>query len=122
MPIYARTIFRRKIWDRVRLRNNQNFDEIFYGGMTRLKNTNLDVLVQLQHTGNILRSENMGQSLFNKYSKFSKFYEILYCGMTRFRNIKLGVFRQYQNTKTILKTKKMGQNRLRNFLNSKNFN
>ena len=99
-----------------------NFSEIFYCGMTRLRNMILGVFIQLQHTRNILRSENMGQSLFNKYSKFSKFYEILYCGMTRFRNIKLGVFRQYQNTKTILKTKKMGQNRLRNFLNSKIFN
>ena len=28
----------------------QNYDEIFYCGMTRLKNTNLDVFIQFQYT------------------------------------------------------------------------
>ena len=88
----------------------QSFDENFYCGMTRLRNTNLYVFIQCQHTRTILRNANMGQSLFKKYSNFQKFDEILYCGMTRFRNVKLGVFRQYQNTKIILKKKNMGQN------------
>ena len=78
-----------------------SFDETFYCGMTSLRNTNLDVFMQCQHTRAILRNENMGQSLFKKYLKFQKFDEIIYCRMTRFRNAKLSVFRQYQNTKTI---------------------
>ena len=73
--------------------------------MTRLRRTNLSVLLQFQCTKTILRNKNMGQSLFKKHSKFQKFDEILHCGMSRFRNIKLDVFRQYQNTKTILKRK-----------------
>ena len=63
----------------------QNFDEIFYCGLTSLRNTNLDVFIQCQYTRNILRNENMGQSLFKKHSKFQNFNEILNCGMTRFR-------------------------------------
>ena len=82
----------------------QNFDKIFYSSMNTFRNMNLDVFIQCQDTRIILRIENMGQSLFKKYSVFhQKFDEILYFGMTRFRNVKLGVFRQYQNTKTILK-------------------
>ena len=49
-----------------------NFSEIFYCGMTRLRNTNLDVFIQCQHTRTILSNENMRQSLFKKYSKFQK--------------------------------------------------
>ena len=60
-------------------RKFQNFDEIFYCGMNRLRNTSLDVFIQCQHTRTILRNENMGQSLFKKYSKFQKFDEILHC-------------------------------------------
>ena len=90
-----------------------SFNEMFYCGMTRLRNTNLGVFVQQKHTRNILRNEIMGQGLFKKYSKFQKFDEILYCGMTRFRNVKLGDFRHYQNTKTVLKKKNKGQNRLK---------
>ena len=47
----------------------------------------------------------MGQSLFNKYSKFQSFDEILYCRMTRFRNIKLDVFRQNYFKKVKYETK-----------------
>ena len=64
----------------------QNFDEIFYCGMTRLRNTNLDVFIQCQYTRTILRKKNMGQSLIKKHSKFLNFNEIFYCGMTRHRN------------------------------------
>ena len=91
-----------------------NFSEIFYCGMTRLRNTILSVFMQCQHTRTILKNKNMGQSLFKKHSKFQNFYEIFYCdmtskifdeilhfGMIRFRNVKLGGFNQYQNTKTI---------------------
>ena len=91
-----------------------SFSEIFYCGMTRLRNKNLDVFMQCQHTITILRNKNMGQSLFNKkYLKFQKFDETLYCGMTRFKKVILGVFRQYQNTKSILKKKNIGQNRFK---------
>ena len=40
----------------------QNFNEIFYCGMTRLKNIILDVFMQCQHTRTVLRQANMGQS------------------------------------------------------------
>ena len=58
------------MWGRVCLRNIQNFDEIFYCGMTRLRNTNFDVFMQCQYTRTILTNKNMGQSLFKKHSKF----------------------------------------------------
>ena len=89
-----------------------SFSEIFYCGMTRLRNTNLGVFIQQKHTRNILRNEIMGQGLFKKYSKFQKFDEI-YCGMTRFRNVKVLVFRQHESTKTILKNENMGLNRFK---------
>ena len=54
-----------------------NFSEIFYCGMTRLRNTKLDVFIQCQHTRTILRNENIGQSLFKKYSEFKKFDDII---------------------------------------------
>ena len=50
-----------------------NFSEIFYCGMTRLKNMNIDVFMQCQYTISILRNKNMGQSLFKKHSKFLNF-------------------------------------------------
>ena len=61
------------------------FSELFYCGMTRLRNTNLSVFIQCQYTRTILRNKNMGQSLFKTNLKFQKFDEILYCGMNRFR-------------------------------------
>ena len=81
--------------------------------MTRLRNTNFDVFIQCQYTRTILRNENMGQSLFKKYSKFQKFGEILY--EISFRNVKLGVFRQYHNTKTILRKTNMGKSLFKKF-------
>ena len=50
-----------------------NFSEIFYCGMTRLENMNIDVFMQCQYTISILRNKNMGQSLFKKHSKFLNF-------------------------------------------------
>ena len=47
-----------------------NFSKIFYCDMTRLRNTNLDVFIQCQHTGIILRSNTIRQSLFKEHSKF----------------------------------------------------
>ena len=38
----------------------QNFDEIFYCGMTRLKNTNLDVFIKRKYTRTISKKKNMG--------------------------------------------------------------
>ena len=122
---YTRTILRNKNMGQSLFKKHskfQNFDEIFYCGMTRPRNTNLDAFTQCQQTRTILKSKNMEQSLFNKYSNLQKFDEVLYCWMTRFRKVKLGVFRQYQNPKTILKKKNMGQNSFENFQNSKNFN
>ena len=69
-----------------------NFSEIFYCGMTRLRNTSLGVFLQCQYTRTILRNKNMGQSLFKKHSKFQNFDEIFYCGMTGLRSTSLGVF------------------------------
>ena len=69
--------------------------------------------VSIKYVRAILKNENMGQSLFKKYSKFQNFDEILYCGMTKFRNVKLDVSRWYQNITTILKKKNMGQNRFK---------
>ena len=78
----------------------QNFDEIFYCGMTSLRNMSLGVFIQCQHTGTILRNKNMGQRLFKKHSKFQNYDEIFYCGMTRLRNTNLDVFIQCQHTRT----------------------
>ena len=76
--------------------------------MTRLRNTNLDAFIQLQHTRTILRNKNMGQSLFKKHSKFQNFDEIFYCGMTRLGNTNLCVFLWCWYTRTILRNKNMG--------------
>ena len=65
----------------------QNYDEIFYCGMTRLRNTNLDAYIQGQHTRPILKTKNMGQSLIKKRSKFLNFDKIFYCGMTILTNM-----------------------------------
>ena len=35
----------------------QNFNEIFYCDMTRLRNTNLDIFIHCQHTKTILRKK-----------------------------------------------------------------
>ena len=65
-----------------------NFSEIFYCGMTRLRNTNLNVFMKCQYTRTILTNKNMTQSLFKKHSKFQKFDEILCCGIARYINVK----------------------------------
>ena len=41
----------------------QNLDEIFYSGMTRLRNTYLDVFIQCHHKRIIFRQKNMEQSV-----------------------------------------------------------
>ena len=94
---------------------------LFYCGMIRLRNTNLDVFIQLQHTRNTLRKANMAHNLFKKDSKFQKFNEILYCGMTRFRNVKLVTFRQYQNIFNISKKKNVGQKTFKEIENFSKF-
>ena len=50
----------------------QNFEEIFYCGMTRVNNMNLGVFMQCQYRRKILRNKNMAQSLLKKHSKFQK--------------------------------------------------
>ena len=61
----------------------QNFDEVFYCGMTRLRNTSLNVFIQCQYTRTISRKKNMGQSLFKKHSKFLIFNKVFYCDMAK---------------------------------------
>ena len=66
-----------------------NFSEIFYCGMTRLRNTNLSVFLQCQHTRTILRNKNMEQSLFKNIHNYD---EIFYWGLTRLGNTNLDAF------------------------------
>ena len=61
----------------------QNFSEIFYCGMTKPRNTNLDVFIQCQYTRNISRKKDMGQSLLEKHSKFLMFKKVFYCDMAK---------------------------------------
>ena len=82
-----------------------NFSEIFYFGITRLRNTNLNVFIQFQYTKTIVRNKNMAQSPFKKHSKFQNFDEIFYCGMTRLRNTNPDVFMQCQYTRPTLRKK-----------------
>ena len=98
-----------------------NFSEIFYCGMTRLRNTNLSGLIECQYTRNILRNENMEQSLSKKHPNFQNFDEILYCGMTRIRNKNLDVFIQFQYT-TISRKENMGQSPFKKHSNFLIFN
>ena len=86
-----------------------SFSEIFYCGLTRLRNTNFAVFIQCQYTKTILRNKNMGQNLFKTHSKFQNFDEIFYCGMSRVRSMNLDVFIQCQYTRTILRKENMGQ-------------
>ena len=48
----------------------RNFSEIFYGGMTRLRSTNLGVFKQWLYTRTILRNKNMGESSFKILMKY----------------------------------------------------
>ena len=57
----------------------QNFDETFYCGMTRLRNTSLNFSIQCQYTRAILKKKNMGHSLLKKHSKFLIFHKDFYC-------------------------------------------
>ena len=47
-----------------------SFSQIFYCGMTRLRNMSLGVFTQCQYARTILRNKNMGYSLLKKHSKF----------------------------------------------------
>ena len=60
-----------------------NFSEIFCCGMTRLRNTNVDVVMQCQYTRTISRKKNIGKSLFKKHSKFIIFSKLFYCDMAK---------------------------------------
>ena len=85
----------------------QNFNKIFYCGVTRLRNTNLDVFIQCQYTRTVSRKKNMGWSLFKKHSKLLNFDEIFYCGMTRLRDTVLSYcgFCRYMK---VIKPKRVG--------------
>ena len=61
----------------------QNFNEVFYCGMTRLRNTSLNVFIQRQYTRTISRKKNMGLNLFKKPSKFLMFNKVFYCDMAK---------------------------------------
>ena len=56
---------------------------MFYCGMTRLRNTNLDTFIQFQNTRTISREKNMEQNLFKKHSKFVIFNKDFYCDITK---------------------------------------
>ena len=100
----------------------QNYDEIFYCGKTRLRNTNLDVFIQCQYTRTILRKKNMGQSLIRKHSKFLNFDEIFYFDMTRHRNSILNYCGLCRYVKAIKPKKVVRQNLFKNHLRFQNFN
>ena len=97
----------------------QNLDQIFYCDMTRLRNTNLGVLIQCRYTRTILRNKNMRHSLIKKHSKFLNFDEIFYCGMTRLRNTILNVCGLCRFVKAIKPKKVVRQSLFRNHLNFK---
>ena len=61
----------------------QNFDEIFYCGITRFRNKNLDVFIQCQYTRTISRKRNMGQGLFKKHAKFLIFNKVFDCDLVK---------------------------------------
>ena len=100
----------------------QTFDEIFYCGMTRLMNTNLDTFIQCQHSRKISRKKNMGHSLIKKLSKFLNFDKIFYFGMTRLRNTILNVCGLCRYMKAIKPRKVVRQSRFKNHLKFQNTN
>ena len=51
--------------------------------MTRLRNKNLDALIQCQYTRTIPRKKTMGQSLIKKHSKFLIFNKVFYCDIAK---------------------------------------
>ena len=89
--------------------------------MTRRRNKNLDVFIHCQYTRTILRKENVGQSLFKKYSKFQNSDEILYCGMTRLKNATLNYCDLCRLMKAIEPQKIVGQGLSNNHLKFQNF-
>ena len=60
-----------------------NLSEIFYFGMTKLRNMNLSVFIQCQYTRAILRKKNMGHTLLKKYSNLPIFNKVFYCNMVK---------------------------------------
>ena len=99
----------------------QNFEEIFYCGMTRLRNTDLDVLIQCQYTITISRKKHKGRSLIKKHSKFLNFGEIFYCGVTRLKNTILSSCRLCRYIKAIKPNKVVGQSLFKSHLKFQNF-
>ena len=51
----------------------QNFYEIFYCGLTRLRNTNLECFYIMSVHKNHFKKQKYGTELFKKHSKFQKF-------------------------------------------------
>ena len=60
-----------------------NLSEIFYFGMTKLRNMNLSVFIQCQYTRAILRKKNMGHTLLKKHSNLLIFNKVFYCNMVK---------------------------------------
>ena len=90
----------------------RNYDEIFYCGMTRINNTNLDAFIQFLWTRTILRKKNVEQSFPKKHSNFLNFDEIFSCGMTRLSNSILNYCGLCQFVKAI-KSKSLFKNHLK---------
>ena len=60
-----------------------NFNETFYCGMTRFRNTNFSVFIQCQYKRTNSRKKNIGQSLLKKHSKLLIFNKGFYCDMAK---------------------------------------
>ena len=62
----------------------ENFDELFYCGMTRLRNKILNYCDLRRYVKANNPKKIAGQSLFKNYLKFQNFnFKIFYCGMTK---------------------------------------
>ena len=61
----------------------QSFDEIYYYGINRLNNKNLDAFMPCHYTKTILRKKNMGKSLFKERSNFIIFNKNFNCDMAK---------------------------------------
>ena len=118
---YTRTILRNKNMGQSLFKKHskfQNFDEIFYCGMTRLRNTKFGCFytmsVHKNHKKNIIIIKKE-QSLVKRHSKFLNFDEIFYCGMTRLRNLILNYCGLCRYVKRIKPKKVVRQSLFKNY-------
>ena len=102
---------------------SQNFDEIFYSGMIRLRNINFDVFIRCQYTRTISKKKNMVQGLFKKNSKLLILDEYFTVALpTRLRNTVLNYCGFCRYGKIINPNKLVTQLLFKNHLKFRNFN